>query len=171
MIETKRLILKPLTYGQLEKYMKVDNSLEKELNLNETSRIISHELKEALENTILPAVADKTKNYLYSTLWTVISIEKNKMVGDLCFIGEPNTNGEIEIGYGTYDEFRGQGFMTEALGGLIKWAESQPNVVSIFAATEKGNIASFTVLEKNNFIKIGETEMKFNWRLTIHKEQ
>jgi [ribosomal protein S5]-alanine N-acetyltransferase len=49
MIETVRLILKPLTYEQLVKYTKCDNSLEAELNLNETSRTISPELKEALE--------------------------------------------------------------------------------------------------------------------------
>jgi ribosomal-protein-alanine N-acetyltransferase len=29
----------------------------------------------------------------------------NKMVGDLVIVGEPNADGEIEIGYGTYDEF------------------------------------------------------------------
>jgi ribosomal-protein-alanine N-acetyltransferase len=49
MIETERLIIKPLTYDQLVKYIKCDNSLEEELNLNETSRKISPELKEALE--------------------------------------------------------------------------------------------------------------------------
>ena len=64
MIETERLILKPLTYDQLVKYTKCDNSLEAELNLNETSRTISPELKEAFEQTILPNVADKSKNYL-----------------------------------------------------------------------------------------------------------
>jgi len=63
MIETKRLILKPLTYDQLVKYIKCDKSLEKELKLNETSRTISLELKEAFKQTILPNVADKTKNY------------------------------------------------------------------------------------------------------------
>ena len=79
MIETERLIIKPLTYNQLEKYILNDNSLEQELSLNETSRSISPELKEALEQTILPNVADTSKNYLYSTLWTLISKKDNKM--------------------------------------------------------------------------------------------
>jgi ribosomal-protein-alanine N-acetyltransferase len=167
MIETERLILKPLTYDQLLKYIKGDNSLETELNLNETSRTISPDLKEALEQTILPNVGDKDKNYLYSTLWTAISKADNKMVGDLCIVGEPNADGEIEIGYGTYEEFRKKGFMTEAMSGMISWAKNQPNVKSIFAATEKINIASFSVLKNNNFIKIGETETSFNWRLQL----
>lgn len=167
MIETKRLILKPLTYNQLVKYIKADNSLEIELNLNETSRTISPALKEAFEQTILPNVADTTKNYLYSTLWTAISKEANKMIGDVCFVGEPNSDGEIEIGYGTYEEFQKKGFMTEAVGGMITWAKSHPKIFSIIASTEKDNIGSFTILLKNNFIKTGETETLFNWKLKI----
>jgi len=147
--------------------MRPDNSLEIELNLNVTSRTISPELKEALEQTILPNVADTNKNYLFSTLWTVISKEENKMVGDLCFVGEPNAEGEVEIGYGTYEEFRKKGFMTEAVGGIIKWAEKQPNIRSIIASTGKSNIDSFSILERNNFIKSGETETLYNWRLRI----
>lgn len=167
MIETERLIIRPLTHGQLLKYIQVDNSLETELNLKETSRTISPELREALEQTILPNVADTSKNYLFSTLWTVISKAENKMVGDLCFVGEPNSNGEIEIGYGIYDEFRKRGFITEAVNGMIRWAEKQPAVKAIIASTDKNNLASSSVLMKNNFIRIGETETMFNWRLIL----
>jgi ribosomal-protein-alanine N-acetyltransferase len=165
MIETKRLFLRPLTYNQLVKYIKCDNSLEEELNLNETSRTISPELKDAFEQTILPNVADTSKNYLYSTLWTAISKSENKMIGDLCIVGEPNENGEIEIGYGTYDEFQGKGFMTEIVGGIIEWTKTQEKVKAVIASTDKTNAASFKVLKKNNFIKIGETEILFNWKL------
>ena len=167
MIETERLILKPLTYDQLVKYIKADNSLEIELKLNETSRTISPELKQAFEQTILPNVADTTQNYLYSTLWTAISKDANKMVGDICIVGEPNSIGEIEIGYGTYEEFQKKGFMTEAVGGMIKWAKSQPKVFSIVASTDKDNIASYTILKKNNFLMVSESETKFNWKLIL----
>jgi [ribosomal protein S5]-alanine N-acetyltransferase len=165
MIETERLILKPLTYEQLKKYIQLDNSLETELNLNATSRTISSDLREALETNILPNVADKNKNYLFSTIWTLISKKDNKMVGDLCFIGEPNANGEIEIGYGIYEEFRKNGFMTEAVAGMINWAKKQSGVRSILASTDKTNSDSFSILEKNNFKKCGETETLYNWRL------
>jgi ribosomal-protein-alanine N-acetyltransferase len=167
MIETKRLIIKPLTYNQLGKYILNDNSLEQELGLNETSRSISPELKEALEQTILPNVADTSTNYLYSTLWTLISKNDNKMVGDLCFVGAPNADGEIEIGYGTYDIFAGLGYMTEAVGGMILWAKKQPEIRAIIADTEKQNNASFRVLEKNGFVKTDETETLLKWRLSV----
>ncbi len=167
MIETARLILKPLTYDQLVKYIRCDHSLEAELNLNRTSRTISAELKEALEQTILPNVADVSKNYVYNTLWTAISKEENKMIGDLCIVGEPNADGEIEIGYGTYDEFQGKGLMTELVGGIIEWTKTQQSVYAIVASTDKTNMASFKVLKKNNFIKTGENETSFTWKLII----
>lgn len=165
MFETERLILKPLTYLQLLKYIQADNSLETELDLNENSRTISPELKDALEQTILPNVADESKNYLYSTLWTVISKAENKMVGDLCFVGEPNDQGEVEIGYGTYEDFRGNGYMTEAVGGMIEWAKQQPHVKAIIASTDKTNVASYSVLQKNQFAKTGDSDELFHWKL------
>jgi [ribosomal protein S5]-alanine N-acetyltransferase len=167
MIETERLIIKPLTYDQLVKYTACDNSLEEELNLNPSSRTISADLKEALEETILLNVADQSKNYLYSTLWTAISKEENRMIGDLCIVGEPNEAGEIEIGYGTYDEFQGMGYMTEIVGGIIAWAKTQPMVKSIFASTDKINLASHKVLQKNGFIRVEESATSINWRLTV----
>ena len=167
MIETEKFIIKPLTYYQLLKYLKCDNSLEEELNLNKNSRTIAPELVEAFESTILPNVADTSKNYLFSTLWTGILKAENKMVGDICIVGEPNENGEIEIGYGTYDEYIGKGYMTEMVSGIILWAKSQANVQSIIASTNKDNVASFKVLEKNNFKTIGETEELLNWKLAF----
>ena len=41
MVETERLIIKPLTHKQLLKYMRADNSLESELNLKSAARTIS----------------------------------------------------------------------------------------------------------------------------------
>lgn len=167
MIETDRLTLIPLTFNQVTKYIKNDNSLEKELSLNVSSRDISAELKEALEQIILPDAADTNKNYLYSTLWIVILRADNNIVGDLCIFGEPNEEGEIKIGYGTHEEFRMKGYMTEAVGGIIRCAGSQPEVNSIIASTEITNIASCKVLENNKFIKVDETETEFNWRFKL----
>jgi ribosomal-protein-alanine N-acetyltransferase len=167
MIETERLTLKPLTHEQLLKYIKADNSLEAELNINKTLMKISSELKDALEKVILPCVADSSKNYLFSTLWTLIHKNQNEMVGDVCFYGEANEEGEIEIGYGTYEDFRGKGFMTEAVKGMIAWAKDQAKIKSIRASTDKLNIASYSILEKNGFVKVGETEKLLNWKLGL----
>lgn len=167
MIETQRLLLIPLSYSQLIKYLKNDGSLEQELNLNTTKWDISPELKEALEKTIIPNVAISGDKSLFSTLWTLVLKEQNTMVGDLCFMGEPNDEGEIEIGYGTYEGFRNNGYMGEAVGGIIYWVQEQPNVKSIIASTEKSNTASYSILKKNSFIKESETDTLYNWSLKV----
>ncbi|PWS28223.1 N-acetyltransferase [Pedobacter yonginense] len=167
MIETERLLLKPLTHDQLLKFIKDDHSLEKEFKILPTKKSISPTLQKALKETILPNVCDQDKDYLYNTLWTIISKPDDKIVGDICFVGEPDPNGEIEIGYGTYEEFRGKGYMTEAVGRIVEWAKEQPKVKSIFASTAKENIASYSILEKNNFVQIGEVDDMLSWNIKI----
>ncbi|MBK8556183.1 MAG: GNAT family N-acetyltransferase [Lewinellaceae bacterium] len=168
-LSTPRLLLLPLNYEQLIKYAINDERLEQELGLHFSPREISEDLVDALERTILPNVADPEKNYLFSTLWTLIDKAEQRMVGDLCFVGEPDLMGEIEIGYGIHEPYRNKGYMSEALTGIIKWANEQPLVQSIFAATEKDNLASANVLRKNNFIQFGETDTLYNWRLPLNK--
>jgi len=167
MIETKRLRIFPFNFLQLHKYIENDGSLELELNLNRSIKVISPELKDALLCDILPKVADVSKNYLFATLWTIVLKDENKMVGDLCFMGEPDENGQIEVGYGTYKEYQNKGIMTEALSGMLEWAKTQTNVKSIVAHTNNDNPASFAVLLKNNFSKIEENENLLKWLIQL----
>ncbi|RZL53194.1 MAG: N-acetyltransferase [Pedobacter sp.] len=166
-LETDRLILHPLTHNQLLKYVRNNNSLEKELKLKPGKNIISDELEQAIRETILPNVIDSNKNYLYNTLWSIISKTDEQLIGDLCFVGEPDANGEIEIGYGTYEAFRGKGFMTEAVARIIEWAKQQEGVKIITASTAVDNVASYAIVEKNNFVKIAEGEGMFTWKLDL----
>jgi [ribosomal protein S5]-alanine N-acetyltransferase len=171
MIETTRLRLAPLKYDQLLQYIQNDGSLEVTLQLNPTVRTMSPELKEALTATILPNVADPNNNYLYATLWSIILKSENKMVGDVCFIGPPDEQGEIEIGYGTYDAFQKNGYMTESVGGMIEWAKTRPDIKAIIASTDQANVASWAVLERNGFVKYGATDGLFHWHRDMKNSQ
>jgi RimJ/RimL family protein N-acetyltransferase len=165
MIETERLILRPLNHRQLEKYIKLDNSLEQDLKVNRSTREISPDLMEALEYFIIPNVANPLKNHLFFTLWTMIWKEKNCLVGDLCFVGEPNEFGEVEIGYGTYENYRNMGFMSEAVSGMINWFK--PYLNAVLASTEKDNPASAKVLTNNNFTNYDQDERLLHWRMDV----
>jgi [ribosomal protein S5]-alanine N-acetyltransferase len=161
---TGRLLIRPLSPVQLQKYTELNNILETELGLNASGRTISAALKEALEQVIIPHVA-ASDSYLYSTLWTMIDKDLKLMVGDLCFKGSPNDHGEIEIGYGTYDGFQGKGYMTEAIEAMIGWAFRQPGVRAIVAETERDNVSSHRTLSKNGFVVYKEVENMLWWRL------
>lgn len=163
-IETDRLIITPLTFQQLQLYVQPGNSLEKHFGLAPHPRTIPEALKEALEELIIPQVGNAENNYLYNTLWTIIHKEQHTMIGDLCFKGPPNADGEIEVGYGTYPDFVQRGFMTEALGGLVNWALSQPMVFAVIAETTTDNIASHKTLERNGFVVYKRADDMLWWR-------
>ena len=165
MISSQNLILKPLNHQQLIKYIANDGSLERELKLNPTNKEITPSIKEALAETILPNIDDAGKNHLFSSLWAIILKAESRMVGDICFVGEPAEDGEIELGYATYEDYRGKGYMTEAIDCIIEWAKRQDNVKSIFAQTAKDNPASWHILAKNNFVQVADEEDVLSWRL------
>lgn len=166
MLETNRLLLRPLSLNQLIMYIQNDHTLEDTLGLQHCDRVISPDLKEALEETILPNVVDTSKRIHFCTLWTIILKAEKRMVGDMCFVGEPDDEGRAELGYGTYDEHQGNGYMTEAVGAVVQWALAQPGVQSVVASTEKHNIPSFRVLEKNGFQKYEETDTLYYWKIS-----
>lgn len=58
--------------------------------------------------------------------------------------------------------------MTQAAGGIADRAGKQPIIKTIAASTDKTNQALSSVLEKNNFLKIGQSENLNNWALRFH---
>lgn len=167
MIDTKRLNLLPLSHKQLAKYIANNGSLESELGLSLRSERISSAMRRALQENVLPEATDTGKNHYFTTLWVMILKSVNGIIGDLCFVGEPDEEGEVEIGYATYEDFRNKGYMSEAVAGIIEWIKTQEDVKSVFAETAKNNPASFAVLAKNNFKKVGEADELFYWRLIV----
>lgn len=170
MIETKRLILHPLTIDQLSNYCRNDFSLEEELGVKKIRRVVAPELSEALTNTIVPNVSDPRKNYLLCTLWSAISKGRREMVGDICFTDVPNQMGEIEIGYGTHEGFQNKGYMTEIVSGIITWLYNESSVKKVIAHTDKANPASAQVLLKNGFLIAEETGSLNKWVLSVENK-
>ncbi len=165
MVETDRLLIQPLSRRQLFQYIRNDGSFETGLNLPPANLVITPDLREAFQLSILPNVEDHRRSRFFYTLWTAIRKDDPCLVGDLLFKGPPNPMGEIEIGYGTNPDFRGKGYMTEAVGGLVRWAFSQPEVCCILAETERTNPASMRILEKNNFELFSRNDHTYLWRI------
>ena len=106
-------------------------------------------------------------NYLFHTFWIVVEKKSKCIVAELGFKGEPNHKGEIEIGYGTMPGQRGKGFMTEAVGGMIVWAKSQPAIHLVLAETDEKNIASVKIVQKNNFQFIKRKGRMLWWKISV----
>lgn len=151
MLETQKLIIKPLNREQLEKYVLDPGSLASEMGLNPPSTPVAAEVRDAILNDLLPNLSDPLRDPLFYTLWIIIGKKENAIVGSLCFHGEPDESMEVEIGYGTDNGYRNRGFMTEAIAEMAKWAGEAKTLRTIRAVTEKTNTASVRILEKNGF--------------------
>jgi [ribosomal protein S5]-alanine N-acetyltransferase len=163
-LETSRLTIMPLTYNLLQLYLEPGHALERSLGLHKGCRTIPQALVEALQNSILPKVAANPQDFLFLSIWTIISKKDGIMVGDLCFKGTPNHDGEVELGYGTYETLQGRGYMTEAVGVVTNWALGQTGIKAVLAETAPDNLASQRVLEKNHFIKNYQLETGIFWK-------
>ena len=70
---------------------------------------------------------------------------------------EPAKDRAVEIGYGILPSYEGNGYMTEAVQGMIRWAFAQQDVDFVEAETDPDNRASQRILEKCGFVPNGKT--------------
>jgi RimJ/RimL family protein N-acetyltransferase len=67
----------------------------------------------------------------------------------------PPQGGSVEIGYSVLPQFQRQGYASEMVGALVRWAMRQPGVARVVAETEWANPASVRVLTKVGFAPSG----------------
>lgn len=78
---------------------------------------------------------------------------------DVCHIGFKKARNKFEITYGTKEEYRNQGYMSEALSALITWLFEYTKTESVWAIPN-GNISEKILIE-NAFKQ--EKDDKYNW--------
>jgi len=95
MIETKRLIIRPLEYKELLRYV---IGRKGEIQTDEDEKLF-------FQNLIEPYRAASENEKLFYTLW-IAQNEHGELVGDVNFKGAPNEFGMIEIGDYVQPKFR-----------------------------------------------------------------
>lgn len=114
------------------------------------------EFREAMEELAERFRHDRSARFAWYTNRLIYRKEDGAYVGSIAFMNapekDPDKSGLVEIGYATEEAFRGQGYMTEAVGAMCDWALAQPKVYGIIAGVLDGNDASSRVLEKNGFV-------------------
>ncbi len=86
------------------------------------------------------------------SFWYLVTAQApNQLIGICGFKGRPDEQGSVEIAYSVLDDFRQQGFATEAVAALVAWAFSHFNVKEVCAETLPHLRQSIRVLEKNGF--------------------
>ncbi len=137
MVTTERLRLYPADEIQMERVIAAEKDAD---------------LKTAYEEMLTGCISHPEQWDWYA-MW-MIERKDGKRIGDLCFKGL-SEEGVTEIGYGIEEEYRGQGYATEAVRAALSWAFRHPEVVAVEAETEAGNTASQRVLDKCFFTASG----------------
>lgn len=156
-LETLRLTLHPLSIEELDGLMKRYRDADPEL--------------EKAYAEMQAGCRRHPEQYLWYTAWGIYLRENGAMIGDADFKGLP-AHGYPEIGYGLEPAYWGQGYATEAVGALCRWALEQPGVKGVEAETTPDNAASQRVLAKLDFLPTGDIgEEGPRFRLANEKEK
>ncbi|HCU00104.1 TPA: N-acetyltransferase [Candidatus Dependentiae bacterium] len=162
-LSSKRLRIISLSLVEFQLFVTDIQAMEKKLGLVAEGVNLEGEVKIAMEELLEMAQKDLS-NLQWLTSWQIILITENRVIGSACFMGPPNEKGEVEIGYGINEPYRGHGYMTEAVIVLSNWALIQKDVNAVTAKTGKDNPSSWRVLEKAGLIKSGEDdEGHYTW--------
>ena len=129
---------------------------------DEMRKLINNEQDEGLK-CAYGEMLDMAVNFPHLRKWYAMWLIENKSserVGELCFKGLSD-DGSAEIGYGILPEFQNNGYATEAVMAVAKWALGEAGASRITAETEKENIASQKVLLKCGFKKVSDDIYKY----------
>lgn len=165
-LETERLILIPLSLNDLSQAIKDRRKMARILNLNPTVEDLDEMMLNIYKIKISNIERDPL-NYQFYTYWQIILKQNNRIIGEIGYKGMPKENGQVEVGYGTDNEYQSKGYMAEALNELIRWTylQNKVNVKSIIASTSKENIPSHKVLIKVGMEKYNEDDEYYYWKI------
>jgi RimJ/RimL family protein N-acetyltransferase len=163
---TERLRIIPLSLEHFRLLLDGMEKMETALNLNLSGERLDENTRKAMEGLYKQALENRD-SYLWYTNWQIILRDGNYAIGSACFKTAPGITGEVEIGYGLYEKFRGKGYMSEAAKAITSWALEQDGVSSIIAETEKDNFPSHRVLQSCGFRRYKETEDGLFWHVTM----
>ncbi|MEI1420943.1 GNAT family N-acetyltransferase [Bacillus cabrialesii] len=99
--------------------------------------------------------------------WLILKKHNHEIVGGTGFLGDPDTNGMIEIGFATNKSHRRNGYCAEAARKLINWALSQDIVNRITARCEHDNLGSQHILKKLGFTLDHKSKDFMHWSYVI----
>lgn len=163
-LETERLYLMPLKPQSIRLALEDYEKMQIEMGLSISPRALDSDDEYAMKVRLRKSLED-IENYLWLTNWAIVLKEENQIIGFIMLKGLPNEKGEVIVGYGIHESYRGRGFAVEALKGLTEWVFLNPKVYSVVADTDKWNRASHRVLEKSGAVKFNETEELIWWKI------
>lgn len=149
-LETERLFLKCIGYDDAEFFYK---------------HFSTHEVNQYLFDAEPCSSVEEAQKWIGFYLeseprnqhrWIIVLKENGEKIGTCGFHCWNRENGEIQMGYDLQPSYWRNGYMSEALTAIMKFAAEKMKVKKIFTHISTDNIASIRTSEKIGFVKTGE---------------
>ncbi len=149
-LETDRLYLKCIGYDDVGFIYKQFSTEEVNRYLFDAEPLNSEEeAKEIIEFYMEPEPRNQYR-------WIIILKENDEKIGTCGFHCWNRDNGEIEMGYDLQPLYWKNGYMSEALTTIVKFAKMNMEVKKVYAHIYPENTASVKTVEKMGFVRTGE---------------
>lgn len=87
----------------------------------------------------------------------IVERASGRVIGSINLKGPPDATGDVEIGWGLVEDYRGRGYAFEAALAVVKWAAAQANARSVSATVPRHNGASERLAAKLGMVRSHET--------------
>lgn len=146
-LETERLLLRRLDENDADEVLALRGNAE---IMKYIPRPLAKSKEDALEHIAM--IEDKIVNNT-GINWGITIKGNPKIIGIIGHYRIKPENHRAEIGYMSFPETNGKGYMSEAIKAVLAYGFEQMELHSIEAIIDPANIASERVLQKNGFVK------------------
>lgn len=161
-IETKRLVLKCIDYGDRDFiFEEFQNDFINRYLYDEEPMTDISQADELID--FYTMVEPRKQNR-----WVLIDKTTNTKLGTCGFHLWNPDNKEVEIGFELMEQYNGRGYMLEAVEAIIDYARHKMKVERINAIVSIENKNCTKLLERLGFIKVGEEETEFRGQTYLH---
>lgn len=146
-LETERLLLRRLDANDADEILALRGNPE---IMKYIPRPLAKTKEDALEHIAM--IEDKIVNNT-GINWGITIKGSSKIIGIIGHYRISPENHRAEIGYMSFPETNGKGYMSEAIKAVVAYGFEHMQLHSIEAIIDPDNLASEKVLQKNGFVK------------------
>lgn len=152
-LKTERFRLRQLTPNDTNEifYLRSDSIVNKYLD-----RTPAKDLDDALQFILKICNLIKDNKVIY---WGIVPLEKDKLIGTICFWNFSDDYYSAEIGFELMPEYQGKRIMQEVLTKVIDYGFNQLQLKSILGEVDPNNLRSLKILKRNNFVLKTDTHL------------
>lgn len=167
-LETERLLLIPMNYDFVSRIIQGDSSVYLDLGLKKVDEWPEKaDIKDILE-FVRDSLKEKSEPDGFDA-WLFVNKVDMSIVGDGGFKGNPDEEGNIDLGYAIIEPQRQKGLAYEAASALLDWGLSREEVNAVTADCLQDNVPSMEILTKLGMEEVKKEDGMIYYRIRKNK--